>query len=532
MKLIRLSIEDWRGFRGGPWSIDFDPRVTLVHGENEAGKSTLFEAIRWALFERAKKSSREVPKIVPFDRPGAEPTVRLAFEHGGECWTIEKRFGKKGTALLSRQLANGQREELARHDEATERVVERIGAQLRKSGESKPSDWGVLRWLFMPQEPTARLLPDAKSDAVNSLGLERAAGTSKTFERIASRVATALDRHYTASGAYKSTSEIKIAEDNIADFERAIQRLRDELSESDDLRAQYDALREELPLIEAELAVARREWEVVQSETRDFDVQVEGRNTDEERRLRLEQELKSCEALVARREALDRRVKDAAARVEAARQKDTEHRYLAQRAQVSLEAARHEQDAARRGDKLARDTLEAARRNREEGRVAAELERLDAIIERARGLDTEIRSAAAAMGTTAPTAKDVQRAEALSLDLARHEAALSAVQLHVKVDDPELEVLVDGQEIESPEASADDLVEVRRRGQTKGVRIAGDSERAKARRQVADRTRDELESLLRSHGTESTTGLRRLAHAGEMRAATLVEKRSAREALD
>ena len=27
MKLIRLSIEDWRGFRGGPWSIDFDPRV-------------------------------------------------------------------------------------------------------------------------------------------------------------------------------------------------------------------------------------------------------------------------------------------------------------------------------------------------------------------------------------------------------------------------------------------------------------------------------------------------------------------------
>ena len=47
MRLERLEVRDFRGIRAA--TIEFGPGVTVLHGPNELGKSTLVEAIHAAI---------------------------------------------------------------------------------------------------------------------------------------------------------------------------------------------------------------------------------------------------------------------------------------------------------------------------------------------------------------------------------------------------------------------------------------------------------------------------------------------------
>ena len=62
MRLLEVRLGEWRQFRGGPHTIRIDAGGTVLAGPNEAGKSTVFEAIRRALFDRARTSSAWVAK--------------------------------------------------------------------------------------------------------------------------------------------------------------------------------------------------------------------------------------------------------------------------------------------------------------------------------------------------------------------------------------------------------------------------------------------------------------------------------------
>ncbi|HTV01762.1 MAG TPA: AAA family ATPase [Luteitalea sp.] len=96
MKLHRLEVQDFRGLRHG--DVTFGPAVTVLHGPNELGKSTLAEAIRAALL--VPTTSRAGDEYVTWgqDRPAC---VTLTFEHEGQLWKIEKRFGHRKQATLS-----------------------------------------------------------------------------------------------------------------------------------------------------------------------------------------------------------------------------------------------------------------------------------------------------------------------------------------------------------------------------------------------------------------------------------------------
>ncbi|WP_107851502.1 AAA family ATPase [Oceanimonas marisflavi] len=54
MKIIKLEVNDFRQFYGKQvieFSVDLDKSVTLIHGENNGGKTALLNAIRWCLYE-------------------------------------------------------------------------------------------------------------------------------------------------------------------------------------------------------------------------------------------------------------------------------------------------------------------------------------------------------------------------------------------------------------------------------------------------------------------------------------------------
>ncbi|WP_237042440.1 AAA family ATPase [Photobacterium damselae] len=55
MKLIKIKINNFRQFYGSQeieFATDKNKNVTLIHGENNGGKTALLNALRWCLYEK------------------------------------------------------------------------------------------------------------------------------------------------------------------------------------------------------------------------------------------------------------------------------------------------------------------------------------------------------------------------------------------------------------------------------------------------------------------------------------------------
>ena len=90
MRLQHLQVQDFRGIPST--TIVFGPGLTVLHGPNEWGKSTLVEAIHAALF--LQTTSQAGTEHVTWG--GSKPAcVTLTFEHQGKLWRVSKRFGAK-----------------------------------------------------------------------------------------------------------------------------------------------------------------------------------------------------------------------------------------------------------------------------------------------------------------------------------------------------------------------------------------------------------------------------------------------------
>src|SRR5689334_19846024 len=96
MRLERLEVRNFRGIQDA--TIEFGPAVTVLHGPNELGKSTLVEAIQAALFQQTgSKAAADYVSWGPQEQPAC---VALTFEHQGKLWRVSKQFGVRTSAKL------------------------------------------------------------------------------------------------------------------------------------------------------------------------------------------------------------------------------------------------------------------------------------------------------------------------------------------------------------------------------------------------------------------------------------------------
>lgn len=104
MRLDSLEVRDFRGVPAA--TITFGPGLTVLHGPNELGKSTLVEAIHAALFVQA--TSQAGNDYVTWG--GSAPAcVTLTFEHEGKLWRVSKRFGRRAEAKLESSAVESPR---------------------------------------------------------------------------------------------------------------------------------------------------------------------------------------------------------------------------------------------------------------------------------------------------------------------------------------------------------------------------------------------------------------------------------------
>src|SRR3954470_1949294 len=99
MRLTALHLQNVK--RHVDLTVDLKPGLNVIHGPNEAGKSTIQRAIEVGLFKRATSSSDDLDGLRRWGTKDAPPTVTVSFEDEGVPGKITKVFaGSKGTVEL------------------------------------------------------------------------------------------------------------------------------------------------------------------------------------------------------------------------------------------------------------------------------------------------------------------------------------------------------------------------------------------------------------------------------------------------
>lgn len=260
MRLLSCQLQNVR--LHGDLELSFSPRLTLIGGPNESGKSTLVDALHRALFLKANATGAPVEALQSRLHLG-QPSVTLAFEAQGDTWTLRKRFsGSSGQVSLlaersGRQLTGPVAEELLAELLG---VGEIVGS--RQAGTVLPSRWAHL-WVRQGCSGDDLLAAGKSSYDFDRLRLqlERSGGAavqqSAHDQRVEQRINEALAENFTSRGIKKHSPLYQRQEEHQAASERmaqALARLADYETASEELAAigeQLEQLQQrELPALQ------------------------------------------------------------------------------------------------------------------------------------------------------------------------------------------------------------------------------------------------------------------------------------------
>ena len=150
MILHRLTVANWRSLLTAVEVGPFSDRLNVIHAPNGTGKSSLFEALRRALFDAHHVSGEEIEAVRPWGRPLA-PKVQVEFTQSGVRYRVEKTFLDGAAADLFR-FEDGKFQPLANSRNADTKLREIIAAADSPGrGLSKHEHWGLSEVLWAPQ---------------------------------------------------------------------------------------------------------------------------------------------------------------------------------------------------------------------------------------------------------------------------------------------------------------------------------------------------------------------------------------------
>ncbi len=230
MYLKSLKLADFAGIPFADLGT-FERGLTVIVGDNEAGKSTLLTALRAAFFQKHRASGEAVKALSPYLASG-RPSVELAFEIDGVAYSLKKAFLQKPMAELA--WPGGS----LSGDAVEERLAELFRFTHPGAGEPKlDKHQGAFGLLWVEQgRSTGGLDLGAGKDAVTA-SLEGEVGQILGGERGRNLIAAAKalqDRFFTNSLRAVSTSPVTALERDLTALseELAVKRQRRDAFES------------------------------------------------------------------------------------------------------------------------------------------------------------------------------------------------------------------------------------------------------------------------------------------------------------
>jgi DNA repair protein SbcC/Rad50 len=453
VKLTRIHLESFKCFGKQLELPPFSERITVIHGPNGTGKSTLMLALERALFDRPDTQDAEIAALQPW---GAQvtPRVELDFTVGDESYRIEKSFGPKGQARLHRKNGSGELQPWKEGSAATEWVRERFGGRQPARGATRPEHRGLGQILFAPQG--ALPLPDKLGDgAVERL---RALVAQVTVDAGTRAIETELKRRhdaiFTATGQLKKGSPAQVARAALDEAEKLREQAVLALAEIDRLASQVAALQTEVATREERRRVLLGERERLAPLGKLYRLEKERHATA---RATLDTATRQFREIADRIDALDelrRRIagleRESAPRTAAAT--------AATAAQKAAEAALQQATTAREAHESGRAALRSQRQVAEDARkLTRAREELASLAGKLSGLQSARAQVAQleARLTQAPGSFSGMRIKALRELLAEERSAsekLEALKLRVRIT-AERQLTVEGQALGAGEST-------------------------------------------------------------------------------
>lgn len=239
--LRRLVVENVGRFDRLVDLSDLAPGINLITGRNEAGKSTLVEALRCAMFERHNARHAQIKALQPYSGLRLAPRVLVELTLGGQPVSIEKRFLEGASSELKQGdnlLLTGA--------EADTKLFELLGARAPGRQGSKDEHMGMWRLLWLSQDETARVEPGERIDGETRGRLheviEGQVGQlmgGREIERVCQMVSDRYALFWTPETGV-ATGDFAKTRERVEELEREVERIRSALAQTEDLGRQIE----------------------------------------------------------------------------------------------------------------------------------------------------------------------------------------------------------------------------------------------------------------------------------------------------
>ncbi|WP_437924639.1 AAA family ATPase [Sorangium sp. So ce291] len=374
VKLVRLCVQDVGPLVGRVDVGPFASGVNVISGRNEAGKSTLVEALRAALFERYDASHQKIRALQTHGTRNA-PEIWVELDIGGERVSVHKRFLEK--PLVEVRLHRD--DAVVRGADAEELLLAQLeGRRAGKRGGTR-NDMGLWGLLWVAQDESAYADPGDTLDEHVRGALSDAIGRQvgqvlggKHGERLRTRV---LEHAALFTNARGPTGEYRAAQDRLETAHERVKTSAAAKAAVEDLARTHAEVSEQLrdveqmlPELDRELAaavVAERLVHALEESARDADalvatteVRVQAAQREVEARAALTGEAAELDAAIATHDEtaveLALTIESAAHDVAIAREDAGRARVAVLEARAALDAAVSDLDRSRRRDEMVR----------------------------------------------------------------------------------------------------------------------------------------------------------------------------------
>ena len=434
MIIEEITIRNWRGYRE-PHTFRFDEGFNLLVGNNEAGKSTLFEAFTRILFDRHNSRTEEIRQIQPLGS-SLGPEATIVFQANGNKYKVRKQFLQ--TPVAEFYTWRNDRWELDHEGDAADNAAREIFRGEASGRASKPEHRGLSQALWYLQDD-APLPKDAWADGVKEelSGFVSLVARSPDEDQILKKIETEYGLFYTPKkDKIKTGSQLDQLQKVIPGIEAELQSLYERDRGVDGHRQELEGFAEQQRLKAEALKAARTEVDDLKQKISEGGA--------------LEEEKKQKEETVRQAEAAWKKIADDHTAIERHRRlidEMTTHLVEARREAEELQAeSRMEQIAAEKHHASWKDThaprlqqvekeldiLQAIERTRwlEEQMVSVQEQ-----IERIQTTEKNLWERKEVLSTTPlPTKKDLEKYQKQQLELATLRGQIEQAAIRIGFD--------------------------------------------------------------------------------------------------
>jgi DNA repair exonuclease SbcCD ATPase subunit len=232
---------------------DLQDGITVVHGPNEAGKSTLLRALTYALYQRHKVGGEDSEREILPVGTSLAPRIEVEFEKGGERWKIEKTFLKRKAAVLSRFDGN-QFVPKFDADSADEELKRILDSEYAGRGIGKVEHRGIGEVLICDQDSLRSVRELGHLARASLRGVLGSVSTTSEARGLAAMVLQRREQLFTSKGELRATSTLAGAKAELTALDASLATIAREREDILTLERQL----EEVGSGEAELAERKR----------------------------------------------------------------------------------------------------------------------------------------------------------------------------------------------------------------------------------------------------------------------------------